>query len=110
MWPGRMSVPEIDVQTLASERSAGRRVFDVREPDEYEEIRVSDVVLVPLADVPEEVEQFEGTDTVYVICRSGSRSRKAVQFLRANGIDAVNVAGGMLAWVEAGLPTEAGPR
>ena len=105
-----MSVPEIDVQTLAIERVAGRRVFDVREPDEFEEIRVADVVLVPLADVPEEIEQLEGTDTVYVICRTGSRSRKAVEFLRANGVDAVNVAGGTLAWLEAGLPTEAGPR
>ena len=105
-----MSVPEIDVQTLAIERVAGRRVFDVREPDEYEEVRVPEAVLVPLAMVPEEIEQFEGTDTVYVICRSGARSRKAVEFLRANGIDAVNVAGGTLAWVEADLPTEAGPR
>ena len=105
-----MSVPEIDVQTLASERVAGRRVFDVREPDEFDEIRVPESVLVPLAEVPEEIEQFEGTDTVYVICRTGSRSRKAVQYLRANGIDAVNVAGGTMAWVNAGLPTEAGPR
>ena len=105
-----MSVPEIDVQTLAIERVAGRRVFDVRESDEFEEVRVPDTVLVPLAMVPEEIEQFEGTDTVYVVCRSGARSRKAVEFLRANGIDAVNVAGGTLAWVEADLPTEAGPR
>jgi rhodanese-related sulfurtransferase len=109
MWPGRMSVPEIDVQTLAIERVAGRRVFDVRQPDEYEEVRVPEAVLVPLAELPEEIEQFEGTDTIYVICRSGSRSRKAAEFLRANGVDAVNVAGGVLAWVEAGLPTEAGP-
>ena len=105
-----MSVPEIDVQTLAIERVAGRRVFDVREPFEYEEIRVPDSVLVPLAELPEEIDQFDGTDVVYVICRTGSRSRKAVEFLRANGVDAVNVAGGTLAWVEAGLPTEAGAR
>ena len=105
-----MSVPEIDVQTLASECVAGRRVFDVREPDEFDEVRVPEAVLVPLAEVPEEIEQFEGTDTIYVICQTGSRSRRAVQYLRANGIDAVNVAGGTLAWVNAGLPTEAGPR
>ena len=105
-----MSVPEIDVQTLATERGAGRRVFDVREPDEFDEVRVPEAVLVPLATVPEEIDQFEGTDTVYVICRTGARSKKAVQFLRANGVDAVNVAGGTLAWVEAGLPTDTGPR
>ncbi len=104
-----MSVPQIDVQTLAIEREAGRRIFDVREPDEFEEVRVPGAVLVPLATVPEEIEQFEGTDTIYVICRSGARSGKAVQFLRSNGIDAVNVAGGTQAWVDAGLPTETGP-
>ena len=104
-----MSVPEIDVQTLARERQAGRRVFDVREPDEYDEVRVPDAVLVPLASVPEEIEQFEGTNTIYIVCRSGSRSAKAAAFLRANGIDAVNVKGGILAWIAADLPTESGP-
>ena len=54
MWPGRMSVPEIDVQTLATEREAGRRVFDVREPDEYDAVRIPDVELVPLATVPDD--------------------------------------------------------
>ena len=105
-----MSVPEIDVQTLAIERDAGRRVFDVREPDEYEEVRVPQAQLVPLATVPEELDQFAGDDTVYIICRSGARSAKAVTFLRANGVDAVNVAGGTLAWIAADLPTEAGAR
>ena len=103
-----MSVPEIDVQTLAIERDAGRRIFDVREPDEYAEVRVPKAQLVPLARVPEEIDQFAGDDTVYIICRSGARSAKAVTFLRANGVDAVNVAGGTLAWIKAGLPTEAG--
>ena len=105
-----MSVPEIDVDTLATERADGRRLFDVREPEEYEEVRVPGAVLVPLATVPDELAQFAGGDTVYVICRSGARSRKAVQFLRANGIDAVNVAGGTLAWVAADFPIEAGSR
>ena len=105
-----MSVPEIDVQTLATERAAGRRVFDVREPHEYDEVRIPDVELVPLATVPDELDQFAGDDTIYIVCRSGSRSRKAAAFLRANGIDAVNVAGGTLAWIAAGLPTDSGPR
>jgi rhodanese-related sulfurtransferase len=44
--------------------------------------------------------------TVYVICARGSRSAKAAQHYRSQGIDAVNVAGGMLAWIDAGLPTD----
>src|SRR5258708_3220880 len=109
MWPSHMSVPEIDVQTLVTERAAGKRLFDVREPDEFEEVRVPGAQLVPLATVPDELDQFAGGDTVYIVCRSGGRSRKAAQFLRENGVDAVNVAGGTLAWIKAGPPTEAGP-
>ena len=45
---------------------------------------------------------------VYVYCRTGVRSGEAVDLLRARGIDAVNVEGGVLAWVaevEPHLPT-----
>jgi rhodanese-related sulfurtransferase len=85
-------------------------VFDVREPDEYDEVRVPDAELVPLAEVPEEIDKFDGVDTVYIVCRTGARSAKAVAFLRANGVDAVNVTGGTLAWIAAGFPTDSGPR
>jgi rhodanese-related sulfurtransferase len=104
-----MSVPEIDVQTLAAECAAGCRLFDVREPFEYDEVRIPGSTLIPMAEVPEEIEQFEGADTVYLVCRTGSRSTKAVEYLRRNGIDAVNVAGGLVAWIDAGLATESGP-
>jgi rhodanese-related sulfurtransferase len=46
---------------------------------------------------------------VYVICARGGRSAKAVEHLRQQGIDAVNVAGGTLGWIDAGLPTDHGP-
>jgi adenylyltransferase/sulfurtransferase len=36
---------------------------------------------------------------VYVYCKTGWRSGEAVDLLRARGVDAVNVAGGVLAWV-----------
>jgi rhodanese-related sulfurtransferase len=43
---------------------------------------------------------------VYVICAVGARSAKAVGHLRGEGIDAVNVAGGTRAWIDAGQPTD----
>jgi rhodanese-related sulfurtransferase len=46
---------------------------------------------------------------VYLICRSGDRSRRACQFLRTQGIDAVNVAGGVMAWIASGQPVDRGP-
>lgn len=103
-----MDVPEIDVQALADQQAAGAPVFDVRQPDEYAEVHVPGAVLVPLADVPERVDDFPTDRPVYVICRSGARSARAVEFLRGNGVDATNVAGGTLAWLDAGLPSTSG--
>ena len=50
-----MSASEIDVQTLAAARATGCRLFDVREPFEYEEVRIPGSTLIPFADVPEEI-------------------------------------------------------
>ena len=105
--PG-VDIPVIDIDTLARQLDGGAPVFDVREPDEYEEAHVPGVRLVPLAEVPDRVDEFPTEGDVYVICKSGGRSAKAVEFLRSNGIDAVNVAGGTMAWIEAGKPVDRG--
>ena len=103
-----MAVPEIDVHELERHLAGGAPVYDVREPDEYTTVHIPGAVLVPLNTVPDELPRFEGADTVYVVCAKGGRSAKAVEFMRARGIDAVNVAGGTGSWVDAGKPTVAG--
>ncbi len=103
-----MEIPEIDVDGLATKIEAGHPVYDVRQPDEYEEAHVPGVTLVPLDQVPDRADEFPGEGEVYVICRSGGRSAKAVEFLRSRGVDAVNVAGGTSAWIESGKPVETG--
>ncbi|HYZ97639.1 MAG TPA: rhodanese-like domain-containing protein [Acidimicrobiales bacterium] len=103
-----MDVPEIDVRELATARTAGAPLIDVREPDEYTAAHVPGAVLVPLATVPEHLDEVPGDGTVYVICAKGGRSRQAAEFYRSQGIDAVNVAGGTNAWIEAGEPTATG--
>jgi 3-mercaptopyruvate sulfurtransferase SseA len=48
---------------------------------------------------------------VYVICRSGGRGAQACDKLQGAGFDkVVNVEGGTLAWVQAGLPVVRGPQ
>jgi rhodanese-related sulfurtransferase len=103
-----VQVPEIDVEELEQRRAEGSPLFDVREPDEYDEAHVPGAVLVPLATVPDDLERFPTDGAVYIVCASGGRSRKAAEFLRANGVDAVNVAGGTKAWLAAGKPHERG--
>ncbi|MEM8903181.1 MAG: rhodanese-like domain-containing protein [Actinomycetota bacterium] len=101
-------MPEIDVDALAAELAAGRPLVDVREPDEYADARVPGGVLIPLATVPERLDEIPSEGTVYVVCRSGGRSAQAVAYLRDRGVDAVNVAGGTLAWMEADREVDRG--
>lgn len=97
-----MDVPEIDIAETARRHAAGVPVFDVREPDEYAEGHVPGAPLVPLGQVPDRVAEFPSSGEVLIICKSGGRSRKAAELLRSQGIDAVNVAGGTMAWIDAG--------
>jgi rhodanese-related sulfurtransferase len=104
-----VDVPEIDVDELAALRTQGAPVFDVREPHEYTEAHVPGAILIPLATVPDQVDLFPTDEPVYIICASGARSRKAAGFLRTNGVDAVNIAGGTRAWLAAGFEVRTGP-
>jgi len=103
-----MDVPEIDVAELARVCEGGAALIDVREPDEYAAAHVPGATLVPLATVPDRLADVPTEGTVYVICAKGARSLRAAEFYRAQGIDAVNVAGGTNAWVDAGHPFSSG--
>ncbi|MBU6328413.1 MAG: rhodanese-like domain-containing protein [Acidobacteria bacterium] len=94
-------VPEIDVADLETILDDVHLV-DVREPDEYTDGHVPGAVLIPLATVPDSLDRFPRDRTVHVICAAGARSARAVEFLRANGVDAVNIAGGTGAWISSG--------
>jgi phage shock protein E len=101
----------VDVQTayeaLSSDETA--QIVDVREPDEWAETGVPPgAVLIPLAEIELRAPAELTTDgPVYVICRSGNRSRVASETLIRLGYTLVyNVDGGIKAWLEAGLPVE----
>jgi rhodanese-related sulfurtransferase len=93
---------EVDVEELVRVREAGAvSLVDVRRPEEYEEGHVDGAVLIPLQDLPDRIDELP-PGPLYVICRSGSRSATAVDFLAEQHIEAINIAGGTLAWVRAG--------
>jgi rhodanese-related sulfurtransferase len=58
--------------------------------------------------VPQRVAELPTDGSIFVICAVGGRSARAVQFLRNQGLDATNVAGGTMAWVESGRPVVTG--
>ncbi len=97
---------------LAGGALDGRRglLLDVREEGERAIVTLPGDVWLPVAEVRAGAEPpgLAPGARVYVYCRTGVRSGEAVDLLRARGIDAVNVEGGVLAWVaevEPHLPT-----
>lgn len=103
-----VEVPEVDVVEFDRVRAQGAALIDVREPDEYAAAHVPGAVLVPLGTVPERLDDVPADGPVYVICASGGRSRRAAEFYRSQGRDAVNVAGGTKAWIESGHAVSVG--
>jgi rhodanese-related sulfurtransferase len=93
---------DITVQELKERLDQGEQLnlIDVREPNEYEADNIG-AKLIPLGDLPHELDQLDGLqdEEVIVHCRSGARSARAQQLLEENGFTNVrNVTGGMLAY------------
>ena len=85
-------------------------LVDVREPNEYEEVRAPGAMLVPTSQFMSRVGELPEDRPLLVVCHLGSRSAAVVGYLaRAGRTDVVNVAGGMDAWQRAGLPVRRGP-
>lgn len=102
-------IAQVTIPELVASRDAGEaRVIDVREQWEYAEGHVAGSVWVPMALVPVKLEEFRGTSPAYVICRTGNRSGQVVMWLARQGIEAINVDGGIVAWVQHGHPVVTG--
>src|SRR6202012_2023017 len=81
-------------------------LIDVREVHEHEAGRIAGDRLIVLGDLTAEAHTIHQERPVVVYCRSGARSAMATQAFSQAGFDAHNMAGGLLAWDEAGLPLE----
>ena len=108
-WPfGR--VDEIDPREL-QDKLAGRndlQLLDVRSGLEHAGGHISGAKNVPITDLPRQLDSL-GLDPkrpVIAICLSGHRSIPAYRLLKRKGYRRVySLAGGMLAWRRAKLPT-----
>lgn len=96
-------IPQASIADLEAAMATGQaRVIDVREQFEYTDGHVAGSVWVPMALVPLKVDEFRGETPAYVICRTGNRSGQVVMWLARQGIEAINVDGGIVAWQRAG--------
>ena len=105
-----MSIPEITPAEFVARRDRGEilTLLDVREGWELAVASVPGILHIPMGDVAERVGEIDRNTEVVVLCRSGRRSLEVARFLQQKGFNAVNLAGGILAWsrdVDATIPT-----
>jgi rhodanese-related sulfurtransferase len=106
----------ISPRELAELRGLGKKIelLDVRTPVEFHEVHVDFARNVPLDRLDALMLGAERDGSVgqplYLICHSGSRGKQACEILSAAGLSVVNVEGGTLAWVAAGLPVVRGKK
>lgn len=99
-----VQIPTVAVSGVPDPLPEGLTVLDVREDVEWDAGHIEGAVHVPLSEVPQRVGEVPADTQVLVVCKVGGRSAQATGFLLQNGIDAVNLDGGMLEWQAAGRP------
>jgi rhodanese-related sulfurtransferase len=87
-------------------RDGGVQLIDVREDYEHEAGRIAGDRHIEFDKLTAEADSIDRDRPVLFYCRVGNRSAVAAQAFRAAGFQAYNVAGGLVAWVDRGLPIE----
>jgi rhodanese-related sulfurtransferase len=85
---------------------AGADLVDVRMDYEWDGGRIAGARHVEMNDLPARADSLPRDRPVLFYCRTGSRSAVVVEAFRQAGYDAYDLAGGLAAWVEDGLPIE----
>ncbi len=97
-------VPAITVGELAD----GDFLLDVREDDEWDAGHAETALHIPMSEFVarygELTEKAPEGGRIHVICKAGGRSAQVAMYLSQQGLDVVNVDGGMAAWAASGRP------
>ena len=98
-------VPQFDARTTYDMWQRGEaEILDVRESSEWDLGHIEGVKWIPMGELPARWRELDPGKKLVCVCHSGGRSYYAASALRQAGIDAANLAGGMLDWQAAKLP------
>lgn len=101
-----MAIREVST-TEASQLLEGDAILlDVRQENEWDAGHAPMATLIPLAELPDHLDELPRDRLIICACRSGGRSLRAATFLQEEGFDTVNLTGGMIAWLGEDLPFE----
>ena len=95
------AVTQIDPAGLKAHMDAGGSfcLLDVREPWEVALAQIAGSVCIPLDEIPDRWKELDADSEIIVMCKRGSRSQRAADFLAAHGFARVkNLQGGIDAW------------
>jgi rhodanese-related sulfurtransferase len=93
-----------DLPTVHPNEVGDDLLLDVREDDEWEAGHIEGSLHIPLMQLAHRFGEVATTGQTLVVCRVGSRSARATAYLVQQGVDAVNLAGGLAAWAAASRP------
>lgn len=89
------------------ESGASHQLLDVRPYPEFATGHIHGARMLPLDELPDRLGEIDRTQPVVLVCRTGKRSSQAREKLVAAGFEqASELAGGVLAWQQAGLPLD----
>ncbi|WP_415855798.1 rhodanese-like domain-containing protein [Sinomonas sp. G460-2] len=77
-------------------------LLDVREDYEWEAGHAQGALHIPMDQLPARLGELDPDEDLLVVCRTGGRSARVTSWLVDQGYTAVNVLGGMDAWLESG--------
>lgn len=86
--------------------SGSAQLIDVRRPAEVEAGHIAGSLHIEMTEVGARTEEIARDRPVIFYCRVGSRSGFVTEAFRNAGYEAYNMAGGLEAWAEQGLPLE----
>ena len=93
----------VELKTLLEGDTSSLVLIDVRNPPEAEIASIFGAELIPLdlienGTAVERIRQLAAGKQLYVHCKLGGRSAKALIALKRHGVEGINVAGGIDAW------------
>jgi rhodanese-related sulfurtransferase len=87
-------------------RETGAEAIDVRRDYEWDAGHLADSRHIEMNELTASADSIPRDRPVLFYCRTGNRSGMAAEAFRQAGFDAFHIDGGLVAWVEAGLPLE----
>jgi rhodanese-related sulfurtransferase len=95
-----MTMKSISTDELQNKLENGEAldIIDVREAVEVKAGKIPGAVNIPLGLLEFRMNELDKGKQYFIVCQSGGRSSQAYRFLEYQGLDTVNVEGGMSSW------------